>query len=152
MSTFKPCDECGRPRLIGYEPEPGALVFCNNMCEREFKRKHPASTPKPNVGPRSTTARSRRQSQAVKALIGGQIVPGSGAITGKDGDHVTKTTMLELKTTAKRQYTLRTFDWEKLLGEAGRAGKKAAFILDLDGYKICMMPLDEALSRLDGEL
>jgi len=41
--------------------------------------------------------------------------------------------------------------WEKLLGEAGKNGKKATLILKLGGHRIVMMPVDEAKARLGGD-
>lgn len=148
------CEICGDMKAVNSMPEEGEVFVCQKKtCQEEARRRkkrvlQPVG-PFLDVGPRSTTARSRRQVQSVLAQTGGREVPGSGAVKGLDGDVDTPIGLLELKTTKAQSYTLTRGTWEKMLGEAGRNGKAAGFILDLGPHRIAMLPMDELLARLD---
>lgn len=146
--SWNVCIGCGRrdfttgPRVDGYE------------CRRTDCRKELASErlrgPMEGRGAYSTTARSRRDSKVLDGLVGGSVVPGSGAVPGLDGDRVSSRTMAEEKLTDTASFTLNTTTWDKLIGEAGRAGKMSVLLLNLSGRRIAMLPLDELLERVGG--
>ncbi len=142
-------EECGKKKMVGSMPEPGERHFCGQKCEKAWKKAQHGTTPLPGVGSRSTTAQSRRQVRELSAQIGGRVVRGSGAIRGLDGDRIAGQVMTEEKTTDARSYSLTVATWEKLVGEAGRNGKKSMLILDMGGHRILMRPMHEAL-EIDG--
>ena len=161
--NFYPCAHCGKKRLLGYTPTE--LVFCSSACELDYAEEMQGNLPGPKlgVGTRSNTSMSRREGRQLDRLVGGKQVRGSGAIRGRDGDRlvgeqagplVSSRTMVEEKVTAAQSYRLTTLTWEKLLGEAARNGKGAALLLTLgpQKHRIVLMPLDEALTRLEDGL
>ena len=67
--------------------------------------------------------------------MGGRQVPGSGAISGIDGDVVAGEDFIECKTTAARQITLKLHDWEKTVIEAARSGRIASMRLQFNNVQ-----------------
>lgn len=148
MSAWVLCP-CGRNKLVEFEPEEGETYYCNARCAKRYKAAEPNLGPRLGFGTDSTTARSRRDGRLLDKIVGGKIVPGSGAVRGLDGDRIMPSgTMVEEKVTGSASYKLTLLDWEKLLGEAGRAGRHSVLLLNLRGHRIAMLPLDELLSRL----
>ena len=145
------CVECGHQKLIGALLDEETYT-CSNRCEKRHKKGVHHIGPLPGVGQRSMTAKSKREAKKLNAIVGGKVVPGSGAVQGLDGDRITARTMIEEKVTDKKSYTLTSTTWEKLLGEAARNGLLSALILKLGPHRIVMMPLDEAMERMEGEL
>lgn len=150
MKWYK-CIECGQEKLIGALLDEETFT-CSRACERRRKKGVHHIGPLPGVGQRSTTAKSKREAKKLTEIVGGKVVPGSGAVQGLDGDRTTNRTMVEEKVTDKKSYTLTTTTWGKLLGEAARNGLCSALILKLGTHRIIMMPLDEAMERMEGEL
>lgn len=142
------CAACGKKKMVGVIPAPGEVFHCSAKCQREGKKwqeKHP----RPDVGSRSTKARSQRQVDSITAQVGGYVVPGSGAARGRPGDRLLGETMVEEKATDDRSYTLTRETWEKLIGEAGLVGKMSMIVLDLGPHRIAMLPWDELQARLE---
>jgi hypothetical protein len=142
------CANCGAKKMVGTVKTPDEIFFCGSKCQREGKKwveKHP----RPDVGSRSTRARSERQVASITGQVGGTVVRGSGAIRGLPGDRLLGEFMVEEKATDGRQYTLAQETWEKLVGEAALVGKDSLLILDLGPYRIAMVPWDQLRSRLE---
>lgn len=149
------CEICGATKAVNSMPEDGERFVCAKKSCQDTKRQQAQREKQPvgplmNVGPRSTTAQSKRQVEQVLAALGGKEVRGSGAIKGRDGDVDTPIGLLELKSTKTRQYTLTRETWEKMLGEAHRNGRAAGLVLKLGPHDIVMLPMDELKARLDG--
>lgn len=142
-------EDCGKKKMVATMETPGEVHFCGQKCQKAWKKAQHGTTPLPGVGSRSTTAQSKRQVRQLSEQIGGRVVRGSGAIRGLDGDRIAGEVMTEEKTTDGDSYRLTSATWSKLVGEAGRNGKKAALILDMGGHRILMLPMHEAL-EIDG--
>lgn len=68
--------------------------------------------------------RSRLQERRVAKDLDGRVQPASGAMSHSKGDvRVVGTIRAECKFTNARQYTLKKSEWEKIKGEANRAGE-----------------------------
>lgn len=147
MSAWVECAHCTKKKLVEVEPQEGDEFFCNAKCQKKHKNSLPRLGPKTTVGSRSTTARSKREAKVLDKIVGGKVVRGSGAIKGLEGDRLSELTMFEEKVTDDNLFILTTTDWEKLQREAG--GGFYALLLTMQGRRTVLMPLDQALHRLD---
>lgn len=81
--------------------------------------------------PRRNGSQSRRQERRLAKELGGRTTPGSGSGSIK-GDVHTRGEMVEAKTTAKSQYTLKLVDLKKLENEARLANKRPVFVIQIE--------------------
>lgn len=70
------------------------------------------------------------QERRLAQEFGGRRTPASGALSIK-GDVQTVDTLVEAKTTAKTQYTVRLKDLKKLEDQARGVGKRPLFVIEL---------------------
>lgn len=72
----------------------------------------------------------QRQEKRLAKEFGGRTTPASGALAIK-GDVQTRGELIEAKTTAKTQYTLKLKDLRKLEEQARGAGKLPVFVIEI---------------------
>jgi hypothetical protein len=143
------CVQCKQKKFVGALDIDPEEFLCSRDCSKLWDKAHPPLGPKVGFGTRSMTAKSKRESKKLDSLIGGKVVPGSGAVPGLDGDRITGLTMIEEKVTDASSFRLTRQMWEKLIGEAAKNGKHSALVLRLGPHRIVMLPLAEALERLE---
>jgi hypothetical protein len=79
----------------------------------------------------TTKEKSVKQEKRLAKELNGRTTPGSGSGSIK-GDVLTREELVEAKTTAKSQYTLKFLDLRELELNADRAGKRPVFIIEVE--------------------
>ncbi len=130
------CEKCGQTFLkVG----PQERQYCSKKCEDAARK-----TGVKSVG----VKRSRAQELRIAADLGGNRVPGSGAVPGLDGDVRSSEWLAECKTTTHRSFSITLKDWQKIQGEAGLSMRKPLMMVEIDGEELAVLSKEAFLDLI----
>lgn len=92
---------------------------------------------------------SVRQEKRIAEDIAGRRVSGSGALTGMKGDVTEQTFLIEAKQTKAPRFSITLPLWRKIFGEAARASKLPAMVIEMAGRKVVVIDYDDFLAIKD---